>query len=160
MKANDRKKDDAIQSRRLLRGVRKNDLEGHNSGKSNLGKYASDNEYVSANKHSGADRISSAATCSTGPVFKKSSNLPIESTGEADSTSAFKPTKPQMTRPFRVQEEYKFKWVKPEKVFDKKYGKTKVKILHDINAYKHHQTHKLNVFFDQFNEFVRIVFKN
>ena len=140
----------------MLRGVRKSDLEG----KSNLGKYASDTEYISANKSSAADRISSAATCSTGPVFKKSTHAPIDSAGEADSNSVLKPTKPLGTRPFKVPEEYKFKWVRPEKVFDKKYAATKVKILHDVHAYKHHRTHKLNVFFDQFNEFVKIVFKN
>lgn len=32
------------------------------------------------------------------------------------------------TKPFRVQEDYKFKWVRPEKTFDK-YGPTKIKIV-------------------------------
>jgi hypothetical protein len=63
------------------------------------------------------------------------------------------------TRPFKI-EDYKFKWVKPEKQLEIKYGPTKIKIFEDINAYSHHKSHKLNVFFDQFNEFVRLVFKN
>ena len=56
------------------------------------------------------------------------------------------------------QEIQKFKWVPPVKTFP--YGPTKIKIIQNIDVYKHHQTHKLNVFFDQANEFVRIMFKN
>jgi len=50
------------------------------------------------------------------------------------------------SRPFRIQEEYKFKWVKPAKAYQ--YGPPKIKIIQDCTAYKFHKTHKLNVFFD------------
>ena len=64
------------------------------------------------------------------------------------SASLYRPTEP------------KFKWVPPVKVFPEKYGPTKIKIVQDCTAHNHHLTHKINVFFDQANEFVRIMFKN
>lgn len=69
-------------------------------------------------------------------------------------------TKKPFQKPFRMTEPSKFTWVKPEKTFDK-YAPTKVKVHQDFfGTYPHLKTHKLNVFFDQYNEFVRLVFKN
>jgi hypothetical protein len=102
-------------------------------------------------KHPNPDRLSSAATCSTQPKLKKG-NL-------ADSSQEGTASKP--TRPVVFQRpEYKFKWVPPVKVFPAKYGPAKVKILQSADAHAHHKSHKLNVFFDQYNEFVRLIFKN
>ena len=57
-------------------------------------------------------------------------------------------------------DDVKFKWVAPVKVFPEKYGPTKIRIVQDCSAHKHHKEHKLNVFSAQYNEFVRIMFKN
>jgi len=40
-----------------------------------------------------------------------------------------------------------------------KHGPTKIKIIQDVNAHDHHQKHHLNVFFHQYNEFIRLIFK-
>ena len=97
-----------------------------------------------------------------------------DSSDNSQSTTASQVV-PRLKRPFASVErdavpkrsaslyrpaEPKFKWVPPAKVFPEKYGPTKIKIIQDCSAYKHHQTHKINVFFDQANEFVRIMFKN
>jgi hypothetical protein len=66
--------------------------------------------------------------------------------------------KSQISRP-KFGDDYKFKWVTPAKNFEK-YGKTKIKIVQDIDAHKHHRNHKLNIFFAQYNEFIRILFKH
>ncbi len=63
------------------------------------------------------------------------------------------------SRPFRI-DDVKFKWVAPVKTFPEKYGPAKIRILQNVDAHKHHRDHKLNVYFQQYNEFVRIVFKN
>ena len=34
------------------------------------------------------------------------------------------------------------------------YPKTKIKIVQDIKTYKNYENHPLNVFFDQYNEFI------
>ena len=72
--------------------------------------------------------------------------------------------KPILTKPFKISapaaaKSNKFKWVRPEPKFEK-YGPTKIKIIADLNVYSHLRTHKLNIFFDQYNEFVKQVFKN
>jgi len=50
-------------------------------------------------------------------------------------------------------DEYKYK----PPVKDTRYGKPKIKIVQDINAHNHNQKHPLNIFFNQYNEFIRLV---
>ena len=63
------------------------------------------------------------------------------------------------SRPLKV-DDVKFKWVAPVRAFPEKYGPTKIRIVQDCTAHIHHKEHKLNVFAAQYNEFVRIMFKN
>jgi hypothetical protein len=127
-------------------------------------KYASDREYWVMKKNkttSAAERISSAnTTVSVGPILRKS-NLPSITNEKLkeNGLDLLGGSKQTANRPQRLQEEYKFKWVRPEKPFDK-YGPPKITIFEDVNTHNHLKTHKLNIFFDQYNEFVRHVFKN
>lgn len=73
---------------------------------------------------------------------------------EHSKTRPKKPSKPAKN------DEFKFKWVAPVKIYPEKYGPAKIRIIQDLKAHKHHRKHALNVYFQQYNEFVRIVFKN
>jgi hypothetical protein len=53
-----------------------------------------------------------------------------------------------------------YKYTTPVKEFPSKYGPTKIKIVQDVTQHDHHKTHALNIFFNQYNEFIRLVFKN
>lgn len=120
-------------------------------------KYASDTEYNNFKQnqmkpHSNGERISSAATAASGSVIKKGALLQ-----HRDESNQPK-SRPYIQKPFRITEPVKFKWTRPEKTYEK-YGPTKIKIYQDFNTYSHLKTHKINVFFDQYNEFIRHVFK-
>jgi hypothetical protein len=52
-----------------------------------------------------------------------------------------------------------YKYQPPAKDFGK-YGPTKIKIVQDVSTLENHYKHPLNAFFHQYNEFVRLVFKN
>lgn len=118
----DLRKDNLLKSSRLRRGARPSDAGTAASAKANSSRqYASDTEYSANVKPGGTDRLSSAATSSTQPKF------PIRKIDKDDTVVA--PKKPFAARPFRVQEEYKFKWVPPVKTFPEKYGPTKIKII-------------------------------
>lgn len=41
-----------------------------------------------------------------------------------------------------------------------KYKPTTIKICQNVNTHNHHISHPLNIFFNQYNEFVRLIFKN
>jgi hypothetical protein len=49
--------------------------------------------------------------------------------------------------------------VTPVKEYPQKYKETKIKICQDITAHQHFKRHPINVFFNQYNEFVKLVFK-
>jgi len=97
---------------------RKNDMAGQ-STKSSGGKYASDNEQIRIKKEA-SGRLSSATTSTTQPKFKKAL---------IDSSLDDELKKPAPSRPLKVKEEYKFKWVRPPTVYPEKYGQTKIKIV-------------------------------
>lgn len=98
---------------------------------------------------SAAERISSAnTTVSVGPILRRN-RLPFitgDKKAKEFELEQLKGAKPA-ARPLKMQEEYKFKWVKPEKAFEK-YGPPKIKIFEDVNAYNHLKTHRINIFFD------------
>jgi hypothetical protein len=50
-----------------------------------------------------------------------------------------------------------YRYQPPVKEF--KYGPTKIKIIQDTKAHDHHLKHHLNIYFNQYNEFVRLIFK-
>jgi hypothetical protein len=52
-----------------------------------------------------------------------------------------------------------YKYHPPAKDYDK-YKSTKIKVIQDINTHKHHEKHPLNIYFNQYNEFIKLVFKN
>ena len=45
-------------------------------------------------------------------------------------------------------------------MYPEKYRGTKIKIIQNTDTHKHHRTHKQNVFFQQYNEFIKIMFKH
>ena len=53
-----------------------------------------------------------------------------------------------------------YKYVTPIKEYPAKYGPTKIKIIQDVNAHSHHLKHPINIFFNQYNEFIKLIFKN
>ena len=52
-----------------------------------------------------------------------------------------------------------YKYQAPVKDFEK-YKATKIKVIQDITAHSHHDKHPMNIFFNQYNEFIKLVFKN
>ena len=48
----------------------------------------------------------------------------------------------------------------PVKLENEQYEKTKIKIVQDIKAHQHHFKHPFNVLSNQYNEFIRLIFKN
>lgn len=85
------------------------------------------------------------------------SNLPNQTTDQQNGVLKEKEkqnvqtTKPWPLKPFIKRtvkpEDYKFKWVAPEKVYPAKYGPTKIRIIQNLDAHNHMNTHKINVFF-------------
>lgn len=53
-----------------------------------------------------------------------------------------------------------YRYHSPVKEFPAKYGPTKIRIIQDLKAHDHHKKHPINQFFNQYNEFMRLVFKN
>jgi len=53
-----------------------------------------------------------------------------------------------------------YKYVAPVKEFPAKYKETKIRIVQDVTAHDHHKKHPLNILFNQYNDFVKLVFKN
>lgn len=41
-----------------------------------------------------------------------------------------------------------------------KYKPTTIKICQDVKTHDHHISHPINIFFNQYNDFVRLIFKN
>lgn len=66
-----------------------------------------------------------------------------------------------MRRNIKKDDEFSvaYKYVAPVKDFSK-YGAAKIRICQDVQAHAHHQKHPLNIFFNQYNEFIKIVLKN
>lgn len=71
------------------------------------------------------------------------------------------PIAPNIKRPVKKDDEFNtaYKYTPPVKDFSK-YGNTKIRITQNINAHSHHQKHPINIFFNQYNEFIRLVLKN
>lgn len=77
---------------------------------------------------------------------KKTIKLPSGTTG------------PIMRRIVKKEEGYRYTpLIKPE---NELYGKTKIKIVQDIRAHEHHFKHPFNILSNQYNEFIRLIFKN
>lgn len=53
-----------------------------------------------------------------------------------------------------------YRYVTPVKEFPDRYKKTKIKICQDVNVHDHVYKYSTNIFFNQYNEFVRLIFKN
>lgn len=98
----------------------------------------------------GKERMNSTATSSNIAKLKS----------EQSSFSQKKRSSVSQSRPAFKMDDVKFKWVAPKKVFPEKYGPTKMKMIQNTEAHKHHRTHKLNIFFQQYNEFIKIMFKH
>ena len=58
------------------------------------------------------------------------------------------------------KDEYTYKYHPPVKEYPSKYKPTKIKIIQDVTVHDHHKKHPLNIFFNQYNEFIRLIFKN
>ena len=41
-----------------------------------------------------------------------------------------------------------------------KHKPTTIKICQDVKTHDHHISHSINIFFNQYNDFVRLIFKN
>lgn len=83
--------------------------------------------------------MSSTTTSSTLPKLRRQNKSDQE--GSSDLTSGIKPkrTSASIGRPFRINnEEPKFKWVMPTKVYPEKYGPTRARIIQNVDAHKHH----------------------
>ena len=68
-----------------------------------------------------------------------------------------KPTGPSFKRNYKEEQVYKYS--EPVKDYPSKYKETKIRIWEDVKKYEHHRKHAINVFFNQYNEFVKLVFK-
>jgi hypothetical protein len=121
--------------------------------------YDSDNNGPNQGR-TGADGVSSTTTSSTLPKLRKQNKSDQENGSDLAASIKPKRTSASIGRPFKVAEEPKFRWVMPAKVYPEKYGPTKARIVQNVDAHKHHLAHKQNVFFAQYNEFVRLLFKN
>ena len=53
-----------------------------------------------------------------------------------------------------------YKYTSPVKEYPLKYKETRIKIFQDVTAHDHYKKYGLNVFFNQYNEFIKLVFKN
>lgn len=66
---------------------------------------------------------------------------------------------PNLKSKMKNDDQQYYKYVPPAKDFPK-YKETKIKICQDITLNTHYRGHPINVFTHQYNEFVRLVFKN
>ena len=120
--------------------------------------------YDSDSNQVGDQYMNSTSTSSNVPQFKKL----LEKKDHKDSDGNVKTkrssqisTGPNFKRASKKNDEGldTYKYVQPVKDF--KYGSTKIKINHNIKAHKElHQKHHLNVYFNQYNEFIKLMFKN
>ena len=53
-----------------------------------------------------------------------------------------------------------YRYHSPVREYPAKYNTTKIRICQDITAHNHHRKHSINVFFNQYSEFMKLVFKN
>lgn len=50
-----------------------------------------------------------------------------------------------------------YRYHSPVKEFPAKYGPTKIRICQDVKAHVHHKKHAINIFFNQYNEMIKIL---
>lgn len=68
-------------------------------------------------------------------------------------------TGPNFKRQLKKEEDNNtYRYVPPVKTTP--YGKAKIRIIQDIHAHDHHLKHPINIFSNQYNEFIKLIFKN
>ena len=68
-------------------------------------------------------------------------------------------TGPNFKRQLKKEEDNNtYRYVPPDKTT--KYGKAKIRVIQDIHAHDHHLKHPINIFSNQYNEFIKLIFKN
>ena len=68
-------------------------------------------------------------------------------------------TGPNFKRQLKKEEDNNtYRYVPPVKTTN--YGKAKIRIVQDIGTHDHHLKHPINIFTNQYNEFIKLIFKN
>ncbi len=140
------------------------------SGREGTSRRSTNHNFISHNKNKSMydsdtnahEGMNSTSASSNVPQFKKL--LQDKSEGERlkSKRSGHISAGPSFKRQNRKDDEavVAYKYVAPKKEFPSKYGPTKVRIVQDVKAHVHHQKHPINVFLNQYNEFIKLVFKN
>lgn len=68
-------------------------------------------------------------------------------------------TGPNFKRQLKKEEDNNtYRYVPPVKTTN--YGKAKIRVVQDLHAHDHHLKHPINIFSNQYNEFIKLIFKN
>jgi hypothetical protein len=60
----------------------------------------------------------------------------------------------------KTEDQQFYRYITPIKEFPSKYKETKIKICQDASVNDHYKKHPINVYTNQYNEFIRLIFKN
>ena len=67
---------------------------------------------------------------------------------------------PSFKKPLKDELPNQYRYVTPVKEYPAKYKEAKIKIFQDVSVHDHYKKYTINVFSNQYNEFIRLVFKN